>query len=133
MNEIQSKTKIKLPTTKNFGIVFSIVFFSISFWPILHGYSFNIYLFIIGLIFLIITYTKPTLFITPNKLWFKFGLFLGSIISPIVMLFIYVLTFIPTKFYFLITNKDPLCIKNIKVESYWVKRERKIQPMNKQF
>ena len=50
------------------------------------------------------------------------------------MLLIYILTFVPTKIYFIITNKDPMKIKYDKeVDTYWVDRKKKLEPMDKQY
>ena len=134
MNELESKVEIKLGSNRNFGIVFSFVFLLIGFWPIFSQADLNLFFILLGVLFIIITLFMPSLFKIPNFLWFKFGILLGNIISPIIMLLIYVLTFVPTKIYFIITNKDPMKIKYDKeVDTYWVDRKKKLEPMDKQY
>ena len=77
--------KIKLPSNRNFGIVFSIVFLIIAIWPILNQNEIRIWSIIISLIFLILGLINSKFLSPLNKAWFKFGLILGSLIAPIVM------------------------------------------------
>ena len=70
---------------RSFGIIFSIVFLIISLWPLIAGESIRIWSLFFTIILLIISYARPVLLHTLNKLWFKFGLILGNIIAPIIM------------------------------------------------
>ena len=79
------REKIKLPSNRNFGIVFSIVFLIIAIWPILNQNEIRIWSIIISLIFLILGLINSKFLSPLNKAWFKFGLILGSLIAPIVM------------------------------------------------
>ena len=134
MNELESKVEIKLGSNRNFGVVFSLVFFLIGFWPLFSKDNLNFFFIFLGFLFIVITLCLPSLLKIPNFLWFKFGILLGNIISPIIMLLIYILTFVPTKIYFIITNKDPMKIKYDKeVDTYWVDRKKKLEPMDKQY
>jgi len=76
---------IKIGSNRSFGIVFFVVFILIGFYPLLKDGNLNIISILIGIIFLILGILNSR-FLTPlNKIWFKFGIFLGQIISPIVM------------------------------------------------
>ena len=44
----------------------------------------------------LLAFMLPNMLSTPNKLWFKFGILLSSIIAPIVMALVYFLTVLPT-------------------------------------
>jgi hypothetical protein len=70
----------------------------------------------------------------PNKLWFKFGIFLGSIIAPIVILIVYFITVIPTGLIMRLLGKDLLRQKLDKnTKSYWIERREPIGSMKNQF
>ena len=102
---------IKIGSNRSFGIVFFVVFILIGFYPILKDGNLNIISILIGLIFLILGLLNSR-FLTPlNKIWFKFGLLLGQIISPIVMGIIFFLIVTPIAFIMRLLGKDVLSLK----------------------
>ena len=73
------------PSNKNFGITFFFVFLTLSIFFLFKSTLFFAIFFTLSLIFLILG-LKNSLFLSSlNKLWFKFGLFLGKIVSPVVI------------------------------------------------
>ena len=102
---------IKIGSNRSFGIVFFVVFILIGFYPILKDGNLNIISILIGLIFLILGLLNSR-FLTPlNKIWFKFWLLLGQIISPIVMGIIFFLIVTPIAFIMRVLGKDVLRLK----------------------
>ena len=108
------KDEIKISTNKSFGIVFFIVFLLIGLYPLLKGNDIRIWSIIISFIFLILGILNSKILSPLNKLWFKFGLLLGSVISPIVMGFIFFLVVTPISLLMRIIGKDILNLKKIK-------------------
>ena len=80
-----NQNDIKIGSNRSFGIVFFIVFLIISIYPLLNNENIRIWSLIISLIFLILGLFNSKLLNPLNKIWFKFGLLLGKIISPIIM------------------------------------------------
>ena len=74
-------------------------------------------------------------FLTPlNKLWYKFGIFLGSIVSPIVMGAVFFIVVTPIGLIMRLLGKDLLRINKSKLAStYWIKRDKQHSTMKKQF
>ena len=70
--------KIKLPTNRNFGIVFFLVFLVISLFPLLNNESIRIWSVIIAFVFLVLGLINSSILSPFNKLWFKFGIMLGG-------------------------------------------------------
>ena len=69
-----------------------------------------------------------------NILWFKFGMLLGYIVSPIVMGFVFFVVITPTGLIMKIICKDLLNIKyNNKNKSYWINRDKTKSTMKQQF
>jgi hypothetical protein len=69
-----------------------------------------------------------------NKLWHKFGIFLGSIVSPVVMGVIFFMVVTPMGLIMRFLGKDLLRInKNKIVSTYWINREKQKTTMKKQF
>ena len=126
------KKDIKLPSNRNFGIVFFIVFLLIALWPLLNENDLRIWSLILSLIFLLLGLINSK-FLTPlNKLWFRFGLFLGNFISPIVMGFIFFFVVTPTGFIMKLFGKDILRLKKNE-STYWIKKDRDDSSMKNQF
>ena len=98
-------------SNRSFGILFFILFFVLSLWPLKNNESFNIYLLIISLVFLILGIKNSKLLSPFNKLWIKFGEILGAIIAPIVMALVYFIFLTPLSFLVRIFGKDLLEIK----------------------
>ena len=119
---------------RSFGIVFFIVFLAIGLWPFLSSGEIRIWSIIISLIFLILGLLNSKILTPLNRLWTKFGELLGKIIAPIVMAAVYFLVLTPVSFLTKILGKDLLKLKfSNKTNSYWIKREKDLGPMNKQF
>jgi hypothetical protein len=127
-----SSIKIKKKNNITFGILFFILFLIIGLWPLTSSGAIRIWLIILSLIFLIITIIKPNLFTFLNKLWVKFGIILGKIISPIIMSLIFFFVVTPIGMLVKILRKDVMGLKRGK-SSYWINREDKLQSMKKQF
>ena len=134
MSELTSHITTNQGSDKSFGIVFSIVFLIVSLYPLTNSEGLSIWAIIVSVIFLLLAYLAPKILSIPNKLWFKFGIFLGSIIVPIVMAFVYFATVLPTGLIMRLLGRDLLkqrLDKNAK--SYWIERKDPIGSMKNQF
>ena len=123
----------KLPTNKNFGIVFAIVFFGIALYQLINNQSINYWLIITSLIFLILGLINSKILTPLNKIWTKFGILLGTFIAPIVMGIIFFAVVTPTGFLIRLFGKDILNIKKKNLETYWIKKEKINSTMKNQF
>ena len=128
------ESKIKIGSNRNVGLVFFFVFLIVGLLPLLKEEPFRIWPIVIAIIFLIFGIMNSKLLTPLNKLWFKFGLFLGSIVSPIVMGIVFFLVITPTGFVMKIMGKDLLNKKkdNDK-KSYWINRSKTKSTMKQQF
>ena len=128
------ESKIKTSSNRNFGLVFFFVFLIVSLWPLLNGEPFRIWSIVIAIIFLILGLMNSNLLTPLNILWFKFGLFLGSIVSPIIMGIVFFLVITPTGFVMKIMGKDLLNKKHDnEKKSYWINRSKTKSTMKQQF
>jgi len=88
----------------------------------------------LSIIFLILGVLNSKLLTPLNKLWFKFGIFLGFIVSPIVMGIVYFLVVTPIGLFMRLLGKDLLKKDKVKnVSTYWIKRDKQKSTMKKQF
>ena len=128
------ESKIKISSNRNFGLVFFFVFLIVSLLPLLKEEPYRIWSIVIAIIFLILGLINSKLLTPLNKLWFKFGLFLGSIVSPIVMGIVFFLVVTPTGFVMKIMGKDLLNKKkDSDKKSYWINRSKIKSTMKQQF
>ena len=114
---------IELPSNRKFGFFFTFVF------VVAAVYFFNstnmiwAYIFTIAsLIFLFVTLAKADILLPLNKLWMRFGLLLGMIVSPIVLGVIFFGLFTPIAFFMRLSGRDELRLKLSKKASYWISR-----------
>ena len=123
----------KISSNRSFGILFSIVFAIIAFWPTINGNPLRLWSIPISVIFLVLGLLNSKLLNPLNIVWVKFGELLGRIIAPIVMAIIYFIIVTPIGLFMRLIGKDLLNIKFSKSNTYWIKREKKIGSMKKQF
>ena len=117
--------KIKISSNRSFGLVFCAIFLIISIWPLLDDKDIRIWSLIVSLIFLILGILNSNLLKPFNKIWFKFGIFLGKIVSPIIMGLVYFLVVTPTGFIMRFLGKDLLKLKKNKNNTYWLAKNYK--------
>ena len=127
------KQKIKLPSNRNFGIVFSVVFLIISLWPLLSQNDVRIWSLVISGIFLILGLINSKLLLPLNKIWFKFGILLGNFIAPIVMGIVYFMVVTPTGFIMRLLGKDLLNLKKNNKDTYWIDKDNSNNDLKNQF
>jgi len=128
------KVSVKISSNRSFGLLFFIVFLAISLWPLKSQEDLRLWAFILALIFFVLGILNSK-FLTPlNKLWMKFGIFLGSIISPFVMGVVFFMVVTPVGLIMRSLGKDLLRIKKSKSAStYWIDREKQNNTMKRQF
>ena len=124
---------IKLGSNRSFGIVFFVVFLLISLYPLLNNEHIKIWSLIISLIFLFLGLLNSKFLSPLNKIWFKFGLFLGKLISPLIMGFIFFLVVTPIGLLMRMLGKDLLNLKFNTKKSYWIKKDGLKSKMKNQF
>ena len=131
---MKRNSNIKISSNRNFGLVFFIVFLIVSLWPLTYHEPVRIWSAIISSVFLILGLMNSKLLTPLNKLWFKFGMILGAIVSPVVMGVVFFLVVTPIGLIMKIMGKDLLNKKyDKKKRTYWIKRDTLIGTMKRQF
>lgn len=125
---------VKPGSEKSFGFLLSAVLVLIGLYPLLSGGQVRWWSLISAAILASLALTYPKLLAKPNYWWFKFGMFLGGLIAPIVMAVVYLATIVPMGIILKLADKDLLRLKSDNsVKSYWIKRDTPLQPMKYQF
>ena len=123
----------KKNSNRSFGILFFVVFLTISLWPLLKENDLRIWSFIISILFLILGILNSKILSPIKRVWIRFGELLGKIISPIVLAVVFFIVVTPIGLFMKILRKDLLNIKFTKDKSYWIKRNKDLGPMKNQF
>jgi len=133
LDQFENK-KIKMGSERGFGLVFFCFFLIVATLPLLSGETPRLWALAVALIFVVLALVRPAVLTPLNKIWFRFGLLLGKIVTPIVMSLVFFLTVLPTGVIMRLLGKDLL---NRKIDrsapSYWVKREDPVGSMRNQF
>lgn len=124
-------SEVKLPSNKKFGFFFALVFGLVALYfyitdMILSSYSMAA----LSVIFLVITVVRDNMLLPFNKLWMRFGLLLGIIISPIVLGIIFFGLFTPIAFAMRLSGRDELRLKFRKKSSHWISRSESTQSVS---
>ena len=124
---------IKIGSNRSFGIVFFIVFLIIATYPLINGDELRLWSLITSIVFLFLGLVNSKMLNPLNKLWFKFGIFLGKIISPLVMGVIFFLVVTPIGLIMRLLGKDVLNLKFSDHKSYWIEKTGPKSKMKNQF
>ena len=125
--------EIKISSNKSFGIVFSIFFLLISIYPLLNNDPIYYWSLFVSFIFLVLGLMNSKILSPLNLLWFKFGILLGKIVSPVVMGIIFFLVVTPISIILKIFGKDVLNLKFNNNKTYWIVKDGPKSNMKKQF
>tara|TARA_B100001250_G_C19785032_1_gene783724 strand:+ start:714 stop:1094 length:381 start_codon:yes stop_codon:yes gene_type:complete len=117
-----------MPTNKNFGITFGIIFFLVTIFLFIYNLPYLL-LFFLGLIFLFLGFINSKILYPLNFLWFKFGILLSKLISPIILFFMFYIIISPYAIIVRLFNKEIREIKTKKSgvsgDTYWNNSETK--------
>ena len=124
---------INIGSNRSFGIVFFVVFLIIGLWPLINNGDIRNWSVIISAIFLVLGLLNSKVLTPLNKAWFRFGIFLGNFIAPIVMAIVYFLVVTPIGILMKIVKKDLINLKKNNNKSYWIEKNEIKSSMKNQF
>ena len=117
-------SEIEIPSNRKFGFFFTFVFAIVAAYFYYAANMVWTYAFVgITSIFLFVTLIKSDALLPLNKLWMRFGLLLGMIVSPIVLGIIFFGLFTPTAMLMRLCGRDELRLKFTRRASHWILRK----------
>jgi hypothetical protein len=120
--------QLELPSNQKFGFFFMFIFLGSSVYFYLGSRIVLTYIFaVLAVILLVITFIKPVWLLPFNRLWMRFGLLLGKVVSPLVLGVIFFGLFAPIAIVMRIFRRDELKLKLIEQNSHWIDREIETQ------
>ena len=116
-------SEIEIPTNRKFGFFFSGVFFSASaYFYIGENLTVAYSLAALSIVFLAITIVRADALLPLNKVWMRFGLLLGMVVSPIVLGVIFFGLFTPISLAMRLFGRDELRLRFKQKSSHWIPR-----------
>ncbi|HSV28486.1 MAG TPA: SxtJ family membrane protein [Candidatus Omnitrophota bacterium] len=116
-------TEVEMGSERSFGFVFAAVFAVVSAWPLLSGAAPRWWALAVAAAFLAAALVAPRALRPLNLLWFRFGMLLHKIVTPLVMGLLFFLTITPIGLLMRMTGKDPMRLKrDAAAASYWIGR-----------
>lgn len=115
-----------LPSERRFGALFTVVFSLAG----IYGHFFKdwssgvvVGLFVVSLIFAVVSLIAPAVLAPLNKAWFQLGLLMGKVVSPIVLGLIFFVLLTPVGVIGRLLGRDELRLKKAPVSSWWIDRD----------
>ena len=124
---------IKISSNRSFGVVFFIVFLLIALYPVINKEEIRVWSLIVSLIFLVLGLLNSKILDPLNQIWFKFGVFLGRIISPLIMAIIFFFVVTPIGLIMRTLRKDILNLRFNTKKTYWIEKTGPKSKMKNQF
>ena len=122
--DLQREEDIKTSSDKTFGLVFAGVFLLITVWPLFRGGEPRFWALLPAAVFALFALVRPSLLAVPNRLWTRFGLLLGKVISPVMLGLLFFAVLVPIGTLMRIFGQDPLRLKrDTAAGSYWIPRQ----------
>src|SRR5262249_27099031 len=111
----------KIGSERSFGIVFAVVFLIIALVPLFSGRAATRWALQAAAAFAICAFVAPDVLAPLNRAWYKLGLLLSAVVSPIAIFLVYVLAVVPTGLVMRLLGKDPMRMRFERdAPSYWV-------------
>jgi len=108
---------------RNFGLVFAAVFVLMGVLPLVRTGEVRLWPLPIAAVFLAAAMVRPRALAPLNRLWFRIGIVLGKVMTPLVMGVLFFVTLTPIGLLMRLFGKDPLRLKREPAaESYWLER-----------
>ncbi len=115
----------RLPTNRKFGLTFSFIFFALGIYSYFKYSEISVALifFILSQILILISVFIEKILYPLNFFWFKFGVLIQKITSPLVLFLIFIVFIIPISVILKIFGLGALQRSSSKQITNWISRE----------
>jgi hypothetical protein len=122
--DLSRDQQVEGSSDRSFGLVFAAVFLVIACWPLIDRAVPRWWAFVVAAVFAGIALMRPELLGGLNRLWIRFGVLLGKVVSPIALGVLFYGVLAPMGVVMRLMGKDPLRLKlDSGVNSYWIRRK----------
>lgn len=119
------------PSNRSFGLTVGGILFMLGVLRCVSIGRFDLLAIIIlaaGATLLLLGIVLPNSLARANKAWMKLGILMGRVMSPVILLLVYVFAFVPVGILMRLRHHDPLRRKRNNSESYWIVRRAADDP-----
>ena len=121
-------SEVELPSNKKFGFFFAFIFGLASLYFYVNAsMSLASFMAFASAVLVVATIIKADVLLPLNRMWMRFGLLLGMIVSPIVLGVIFFGMFTPIAVLIRMSGRDELRLKFKNKASHWIWRSEPIQ------
>ncbi len=114
---------VEMHSERSFGFVFAAIFFAIGVWPLAHGQSVHSLWLVAGFVLLFSSFVFPKVLRLFNRIWFRLGLLLHAIVSPLALGVLFFGVFTPYGLAMRMLGKLSLSMHfDRKAKTYWIER-----------
>jgi len=122
--DLSRKDDVKVGSERSFGLVFAAVFLVIGLFPIVRSELPHFWAIGVSAVFLLLAFLAPRLLRPFNIIWFRLGLLMHRVVSPVILALIFYLAILPIGLIYKILGKDPLQLNFEKDRAtYWISRD----------
>ncbi len=133
---LKAHRAVTLGSDRNFGLVFAGVFGFLGFLPLLRHGEPRYWALAAAAVFLVLSLAAPSRLAPLNRLWFRLGAAMHSVVSPVIMGLLFYCAVTPMGVFLRLLGKDLLRLRRSDADSYWIPREPagpEPDSMNRQF
>jgi hypothetical protein len=126
----------RIGSDRNFGLIFAAFFVVPALWPVVRGNPIRVWSLIVAGLFFGAAIFLPRMLSVPNWLWFRFGLLLGKVLTPIIMGTLFLAAILPVALLLRLFRKDIIRLRSDpSLKSYWISKASDLTPesLNDQF
>jgi hypothetical protein len=132
--EQHSSNSMTPGSERSFGLVMAACFAVIAAFPAVSGGSVRLWAVIVAAVLLVLGLCAPRLLRPFNVAWFRLGLAMHRVMTPLVMAVVYFLVMWPTALLLRLRGRDALRLRRDgRAASYWVARVPPPSSMKNQF
>ena len=122
--DFSQKHTVKASSERSFGFVFAAVFTVVGLVPLWNGGPVRIWAMVLATAILAAALVRPRILAPANRAWFRFGMLLGAIVAPVVMMLVFLVAVTPTALAMRLLGKDSLRLKfDPQAQTYWLRRD----------
>jgi len=120
----ESRVPEKMGSDRSFGFWVGGILLVIALWPLHAAQAPRWWALVLALPLIALAVIRPPLLAPLNKLWFRLGILLGHIVSPVVLGIVYFLWITPFGLVMRLMGKKLLALGfDQQAKSYWIIRE----------
>ena len=120
---LSHSVEIKAGSERSFGLVVGGTLVVIGVAPLRHGGDARLWAIAVGCVFGLTAMIAPRALAPLNRLWFRLGMLLGRVMTPVIMGVLFITTIVPIGLLMQLAGHDTLRLRRPKTDSYWIKRQ----------